>query len=265
MGQYIKAAFRLPLNLTGVAAFGILGFVAPYLWLAGLGLEVAALVLLATNPRFQNLVDGKRLQATAEAAEGKRRVLIRSLPVDLQQRLIELRRRAQKVIEVSAHADDFVSGSNRETLDRLEWVYLKLLIAKNNLAAAGTTDSVQSLTAQIAEMEAGLNSASSSESLRQSRMATQTILKERLANIDRRKETLDEVNSDLTRIEAQVELMLGNATMQGKPATISTDIELACNLAATNLYGESGGVVADLDEAFAGKTKGPRMHANERG
>jgi predicted RNA-binding Zn ribbon-like protein len=252
MGEYFKAAFLLPLNLVGVAAFGFLGFIVPYLWLPGIGLEAAALLLLATNRRFQIFVDGKRLQAAAEAAEVQRRVLIRTLPLNLQQRLIELRRRSEKVVEVGEHAGELLPASNRETLDRLEWVYLKLLIAKNNLAAAGTTDSVQSLTAQIAEIEAGLNAPSASESLRQSRIATQTILKERLANIQRRKETLDEVNSDLTRIEAQVELMLGNATMQGKPITLSTDIELESNLTAANLYGESGGVVADLDRALGG-------------
>lgn len=253
MGHYFKAAFRSPANLIGVAAFGILGFVVPYLWLAGLGLEAVFLVALANNKRFQDVVDGEQLQATAQASEAKRQVLIRSLPLELQQRLIDLRRRSQKVIEVSLHADEFVEGSNRDTLQRLEWVYLKLLIAKNNLAAAGLKDSVQNLTAQIGELETGLKSPAASESLRQSQTATLAILKERLANISRRKETFDEVESDLTRIEAQVELMLGNATMQGKPATISTDIELACNLAATNLYGESGGVVADLDQAFGGK------------
>lgn len=252
---YFKAAFRLPLNLIGVAAFGILGFVVPYFWFAGLGLEAVAILGLATNKRFQNLVDGEQLQAAAQQAETQRHVLIRSLPVNLQQRLIDLRRRSQKVIEVSANAGEFVAGSNRDTLQRLEWIYLKLLIAKNNLAAAGTTDSVQNLTAQLAELETGLNAPSASDSLRQSRLATQAILQDRLANIARRKETLDEVESDLTRIEAQVELMLGNTTMQGKPATISTDIELACNLEATNLYGESGGVVADLDHAFQAREK----------
>ena len=262
MGRYFNAAFRLPLNLIGVAAFLVLGFVSPYFWLAGLGLEAIALLVLSTNARFQNLVDGKRLQATAQEAEVQRRVLIRSLPVDLQQRLIELRRRSQKVIEVSEHADEFVAGTNRDTVDRLEWVYLKLLIAKNNLAAAATTDSLPHLTAQLAEIEAQLNDTSAAESLRQSRVATQAILKDRLANIQQRKATLDEVESDLSRIEAQVELILGNATVQGKPATISTDIELACNLAATNLYGDSGGVVADLDRAFGGTPGRTRKATN---
>jgi hypothetical protein len=261
MGQYFKAAFlarlpvpglgRLPLNVLGVAVFGILGFVAPVFWLIGLGLEVIFLVGLATNKGFQNMVHGEQLQVSAQLAEVKRGSLIRTLPLELQQRLIDLRRRSQKVIEVSEHADEFVAQTNRVTLERLEWVYLKLLIARNNLTAAGTKDSVTSLTTQIAAF---------GESPGPSQLATQAILKERLANIQRRKETLDEIDSDLTRIEAQVELMLGNAALQGKPVTVATDIELACNLAASSLYGESGGVVADLEQSFGGA---PGLRARE--
>jgi hypothetical protein len=81
-------------------------------------------------------------------------------------------------------------------------------------------------------------------------MATLAILKERIVNVRRRQESLAEIESDLTRIEAQVDLMVENATIQGKPQTISTDIELATNLAGASLFGDSETMVADLDQAY---------------
>jgi hypothetical protein len=94
------------------------------------------------------------------------------------------------------------------------------------------------------------------EALLNSKSATINILKERVGNIHRRRQTLEEIDSDLTRIESQVELILENTTMQGKPSTISTDIELASNLFASNLFGDSEITVAALDRTY-GDTKTP--------
>lgn len=221
MGPYLKAAFlarvpvpglgQLPLNALAVAAFGILGFVVPWLWLLGLGLETLFLFGLASNRSFRNLVDGRQLQASAQADAVRRLDQMRALPVELQQRLIELRRRSQKVIEVSEHAGDFDADNNKEALLRLESVYLKLLIAKNNLAAVAAGNSAPLLTAQIQDTQA-------------------------------------HVDSDLMKVEVQVELLLGNAAIQSKPDTTITDIEL-----------ESFGLIAGLDQALAR----PRIQAGE--
>jgi hypothetical protein len=83
-------------------------------------------------------------------------------------------------------------------------------------------------------------------------------LKERLASFQRRQEALQEIASDLTRIEAQVDLMLDNASIQGKPQTISLDIELATNLAGSLLYGDSEPAIADLDHALKAKPDAPQ-------
>ena len=42
--------------------------------------------------------------------------------------------------------------------------------------------------------------------------------------------------SDLVRIEAQVDLMRENAAIEGKPASVETEIELASDLASPDLY-----------------------------
>lgn len=264
MWRYLKAAFlvgvpvpgvgRLPLNAMAAAAFGIFGFAEPSLWLLGLGLETSILFALTTSERFRKVVDSEHLSSSERNVDAQRRALITTLPPDLQRRLIDLTRTCQRVLEVSRQSDDFLIETNRDALQRLEWVYLKLLVARNNLAAIPASGAEMNLRSQITDLNNSLNAGSASPSLRESKEATLAILKERLANVRRRAETLDEIDSDLARIEAQTQLLLENATMQGKPASISTDIELASNLASSNLYGDSGTAVADIDQKLGRKT-----------
>jgi hypothetical protein len=87
--------------------------------------------------------------------------------------------------------------------------------------------------------------------LRESKTATLAIMKQRLANLRNRTRTMQEIESDLTRIEAQVDLALENASMQGKPQTISLEIDLASDLVSGTLFGESQNDVAALERAFA--------------
>jgi hypothetical protein len=274
--RYIKAAFfsrapipalgQVPLNLLGVIGFSFLGLVEPSFWLLGTGLETLFLFSLATNSRFQNVVDAERLRAGEQDSEHKRRGLIASLPDDVRQRLGMLRAKCDRVAEINLNqqADEFTMAANRDALERLEWVYLKLLVARNNLLSTNMADAENTLRSQIATLEEELKKTGDSNALRQSRKATLNILKERLANIHLRSESLQEIDSDLMRIQAQVDLMIDNATMQAKPQTISTDIELATNLAGASLFGESEGVVADIDQALSAAPRNPAPRAPEQ-
>lgn len=265
MFRYLKAAFwigvdipglgRLPLNAMGAAAFAILGFAEPALWLVGVGLEASALFAMTTSERFRKAIDARDLGSAEMDAETRRRALVTTLPPPLQKRLLDLARNCERVEEVGRQADDFVVATNRDALRRLEWVYLKLLVARNNLVTMTAQDSGGQLAGQIREIETALGAPGLSENLRQSKTATLAILKERTANVRRRKETLEEIDSDLTRIEAQVQLLLENTTMQGKPAMIAADIELASNLASSGLYGDSGGTIAALDQTFGSRIR----------
>jgi len=260
--RYLKAAFfskvpipglgPLPANVLGVVAFGALGVAEPAFWLLGTGLETVFLFMLATNPRFQRSVDAQEVRGIETGADQKRRDLVRTLPPELQGRLRVLTARCSQVGEIfrNQQVQDFVLEAHQDALHRLEWVYLKLLVARHNLLSTASTETETALRARVTTLEAELQEGGDSSSLRQSRMATLAILKERIVNVRRRQESLAEIESDLTRIEAQVDLMVENATIQGKPQTISTDIELATNLAGASLFGDSETMVADLDQAY---------------
>jgi hypothetical protein len=260
--RYLKAAFfvgvevpalgRLPVNALAAAGFFILGFGHPGFWFLGLAVEAGIVPALAFNKRFQNVVDAGERQLSSGDAQAKRNSLIELLPVEYKRRLTDLERKCAKVLEVyhNAQAEDYVVDTNREVLENLKWVYLKLLIARFHLLTAGTEDTPEALAKKIGALESDLKTGQETPALRQSKAATLDILRRRLANVQRREQSLEEVESDLTRVESQVDLILDNAAMQGKPQTISTDLELASDLVSGGMFGDAESTVADLDRDY---------------
>jgi hypothetical protein len=274
--RYLKAAFlvgvqvpalgRVPLNALAAAGFLILGIGHPGFWFLGLAAEAAIVPTLAFNKRFQRVVDAEERQISDGDSEEKRASLVQLLPADYKKRLVDLDRKCGKVIEVyrNAQAEEFLIDTNRSALENLKWVYLKLLIARFHLLTAGTDDTPESLEKKIASLQLELQDGEETAALRQSKGATLEILKRRLANIQRREESLEEVESDLTRVESQVDLILDNAAMQGKPHTISTDIELASDLVSGGMFGDAETAVADLDRDYGKSRSGTKTAVPER-
>ena len=67
-GSYLAAAFNarpfgmfVAPNWVGLVAFGLAGLTNPGFWLIGAGVELAYLFGLATNRRFQQVVDRLRI------------------------------------------------------------------------------------------------------------------------------------------------------------------------------------------------------------
>lgn len=273
MWRYLKAAFlvgvdvpalgRVPINILAAAGFGILGFGHPGFWFLGLAAEAAIVPTLAFNKRFQNVVDAQDRRLSTDNSDAKRASLIQLLPADYKKRLTDLQRKCGKVLEVyrNAQAEEFLIETNQHALENLSWVYLKLLIARYHLLTAGTEDTADSLLKKIATIEKELRDPDETPALRQSKSATLDILKRRVANIQRREQSLEEVESDLTRVESQVDLILDNAAMQGKPQTISSDLELASDLVSGGMFGDAESTVADLDRDY-GKAQAPAKTAS---
>ena len=250
----MPALGRVPVNVLASTAFLILGFGHPAFWLLGLATEAAVLPSLAFSKRFQKYVDASEREETSGDSQVKRSALVQTLPADYRKRIDALDRKCAKVLDVyrNAQAEEFLIETNSETLDNLKWIYTKLLIARFHLLTAGTDDTASSLQRKIFSLEEGLHDPRESAALRQSKAATLEILKRRMANIQRREQSIEEVESDLTRVESQVDLILDNAAMQGKPQTISTDLQLASDLVGGGLFGEAESAVADLDRDYSG-------------
>ena len=262
MWRYLKSAFlvrvnvpglgHLPVNVLLAAAFLILGIAQPAFWLAGLAVEVTVVFSLAFSPRFQNLVHARELKASQDDDEQKRYTLLQVLPPESRRRIAELAAKCARVLDVyrSQQAEDYIIDSNQDALNRLQWTYLKLLVARHHLTSANHTESEQSLQRRISELEKELQQQNQPDSLRESKAATLAIFRKRLQNLLRSGQTLEEVDSDCARIEAQVDLLLENATMQGKPQTIASDIELASDLLGLGIFGDDEQAVTHLDRKY---------------
>jgi hypothetical protein len=90
-----------------------------------------------------------------------------------------------------------------------------------------------------------------SSALRKSREATLKILQQRLAHVDRREESIAEIDSDLTRIEAQVDLAVESAGLRGKQATVSTDIHFVSQFLDEGVFGEAGASITALESTYS--------------
>ncbi|HZU28080.1 MAG TPA: hypothetical protein VFA04_21295, partial [Bryobacteraceae bacterium] len=204
MLHYLKAAFfagidvpglgHVPVNVLGVAACIALGFLYPVIWYAGAALELLFLFTLAGNARFRRAVDAQDLVNEDTIAQ-KRLQLIDSLPQAEQRRFTGLLARFERLEEVfrSQQADDFILDQNRNVLRRLEWAYLKLLVAQANIGYMDSNgENEETLRARILALDSEART-SDPPALRESRAATIAILSERIANIRRRADTLQEI------------------------------------------------------------------------
>ena len=241
MRRYLSEAFwarpslagvgRVPWNALCVAGAAILGSGEHAIWLAAAGLETIYLYALVTNVRFQHWVDAKRLQ---EMQSGRSRTPAAAPMLDETQRrrVSELERKCATIEQLyrDAHEEDFLYDANRDALRKLTSLYARLLVAQRNLQSLDVTSRDADLRTSISAIEAELRDGSMSGGLRDSKTATLAILNQRLRNLHRRNESLAEIESDLTRIEQQIDLAVEDASLKGRPTAISADIDLVSYL-----------------------------------
>jgi hypothetical protein len=265
MLKYLKEAFwlgpqvpglgRLPVNALATLGFAILGFGHEAFWLLGAGLEATYLTLMATHPRFQRAIDARERFQEAGSAEQGRRALAASLTPEARRRFDALEAKIAQTLQTGreAHLGEFEIETRRDALDRLSWIYLKLLVARRQLEASRLHASEADLKRRIADLERELASGGQDPAtLRQSQTATLKILRQRLTNLERAEQTLKQIDSDLTRIEAQVDLAFESATLQGGGEAVAANLELASEVLDDGLYfGDLETAVASVDQVYA--------------
>src|SRR4029079_1958469 len=86
-------------NWVGVGAFALLGFLNPGLWAVGAGLELAYLLTLSSNKRFQRTVDATQVRQNVQGSAAKVTQLLNQLGPAERQRYAALESRCRTVIE----------------------------------------------------------------------------------------------------------------------------------------------------------------------
>ena len=138
--DYLSAAFSArPLgmfvapNWIGLAAAGLLGVVNPGFWVLGAGLELAYLLTLSTNGRFQRFVDAKESIGTQNDSLTRKGDLLSQLRSEDKQRFSEFEQRAQSILVLQNQTSTTTLAGIEEQkagLNRLTWMYLRLLSAR---------------------------------------------------------------------------------------------------------------------------------------
>ena len=221
---------RLPWNALAVVAAGIAGFWDPAIWGVATAGELVYLFTLASNPGFQQYIQSRRTEELRGDTEDARRSLLSRLGGSARQRYVKLEEK-RKRLDALYHDpsnDDLFTESNSEALQKLTWLYLNLLVAQRNLIVAPASDA-RDLEKQIAACERDL-AAAPSAATRASKEATIRLLRERLDNITHKEISLAEIDADLARIDTQLDFALEEATLRGRPAAISANIELTSRL-----------------------------------
>lgn len=221
---------RLPWNALAVVAAGVAGFWDPAVWgVAGAG-EFIYLLTLASNPGFQQHIQARKTVTLRGDSEESRKRLLSKLGGAARQRYVKLEQKRTR-LDALYHEpsnDDLFTQSNSEALQKLTWLYLNLLVAQRNLIVAPPSDA-RELQKQIATCERELATAPS-EAARASKTATLQLLRERLHNVTHKQISLAEIDADLARIETQLDFALEQATLRGRPAAISANVELTSRL-----------------------------------
>ena len=261
MFRALKAAFLLrwpvkglgdvPVNVLALTCLGVLGLGNPGFWLVGVGLETLYLATLSTNRRFVRWVDAQDRQLQDSTVDQKLHTLVNELAPEQRRAMDRLSDRCRRIEAFWQAGDEFQLVQNQEALRDLQWFYLKLLIAKQHLESADTEADIKKVQRDMQSLERDLADSSLTQATRESKTATLAILKKRAENIDRRKQSLDEIDSDLKRIEAQVDLVLENATLDGKPQSVAINLDLASQALDSGAFGSSAADVADVDAAYA--------------
>jgi chemotaxis protein histidine kinase CheA len=245
-GKYITAAFANRWNL--LAFFGGLTFatisgqvdvVAPLV----LAAEATYLCLLSSHPRFQKSVDARdasaRRRALGQSKEQAVDHILTVLPKPAQTRFQSLRTRCLKLRELAHNIKQpgaAVTASGLDSLqlrglDRLLWVFLRLLFTHHSLSRfleETNPDVIQKDIQRTEQRLANMDPENKSAFQGKIRRTLEDNLKtchDRQANYRKARENLEFVDLEIGRLENKIKSLAELAINRQEPDYISSQID----------------------------------------
>jgi chemotaxis protein histidine kinase CheA len=250
LGKYLKVAFTNQWNL--LALFGGLCFavlsgrldvVLPLI----LAAETAYLGLLGTHPKFQKYVDAQQHKAKqSQRTQSNQRALqhiLQVLPREDRQRYDELRTRCLDLRQIAADLKQpGVPGLSNPLdsiqlagLDRLLWVYLRLLFTRHSLARFLQQTQADRIRNDIERTENRLKSFRPDDNSPHAQKMRRTLddnLKtshDRLANYDKARSNFEFVELEIDRLENKIKSLAEVAINRQEPDFISSQVDQVAN------------------------------------
>lgn len=244
--RYIKAAFTNRWNLLGLA--GGIGFSLLTSPLVGLPLVAAAelgwLGLLGTHPKFQRYVDAQeQAQRRAEMAgtsEQRMRRILKTLPRGAEQRFLSLKDQCEELRGIAqhyraAHAGDEVDTDLAELrldgLDRLLWLFLRLLYTEHSLNRFFETTTIDRIEKEIRQLEKRLEREKDREQTPQRQRIAATLqdnlatCRERRANFEHARDSYELVKAEQQRLENRIRSLAEMGISRGDPGMLSSQVD----------------------------------------
>jgi len=253
--DYVRAAFHarpigmiVPPAWIGIGAFALLGLLNPGFWLLGAGLEMGYLYVLATNRRFQHLINAQDLLAAQRRWQDRVTQLVRQLDPQDQEDYLTLERRCQVILAQQqrvAHESGSTDAQN-QGLGRLLWIYLRLLLTRQAISRVLRDSEVfrkgaepASLPRRAEELQAQLKdeSVNGQPELKKSLQSQLEIIQQRIAGQEEARQKRSFTEAELTRIREQIELIREQAALTTSPEVVSQRIDqVAATLGGTTQW-----------------------------
>ena len=250
VGTYLKAAFLYHWNLLFVIGGGALAALSgkpdALLPIVG-GLEIAYLTGLLAMPRFRTAIDAreaaKERGATAAArvdpnAQQSLQRMIETLPqasvarfIALRQRCFEMRDIASRIRGQTAGSSDSGDAIRTPALDRLLFLFLKLLMSQAGLERFLRSASEKELAARLSETNSRLAAAQAGGDERTIRSLQDSVAdgELRLDNYRKSMKDAEFVAIELDRIETKIQALIEMGVSRQDPDALSHQVTAAAD------------------------------------
>jgi hypothetical protein len=249
MPDYLKEAFLFRWNLLflmgGTAAAALTPLAAVLLPLVAAG-ELTYLAGLVSLPRFRAAIDAKVHargavvggSATGQPPQVPLVTMLKGLPPDARTRFERLHARCLEMRGIAAGvrgaAGDQGSGAEdirTPGLDRLLWLFLRLLLSKTALDRFLQTMNEPEISTRLAELRKNLAAAQSGGDDRVVRSLQDSIAmgELRLDNYGRAKKNAEFVTIELDRIEGKIQALAEVSVNRQDPDFLSSQVDSAAD------------------------------------
>ena len=205
--------------------------------------EATYLGLLGTHPKFQLYVDAQSAKADRDVSSQRNQQILdkiqRSLPRDHYNRYVSLRERC---IQLGQIASDLKTPSNLDPslnleslhtkgLDRLLWVYLRMLFSQHSLERFFETVSEEKIKSDMERIDSQLNALRADDNsphaqkIRRTLVDNRSTLQERLDNYNQAKSNYEFVMLELERVENKIKSLAEISVNRQDPEFISGQID----------------------------------------
>jgi hypothetical protein len=246
LGRYLGEAFlfrwNLLLFLGGTAAAALTPFSDVLIPMVG-AVELTYLATLTSIPRFRAAIDAKvygeqKGPLAAEKAVPQQSLgsLLSGLPNDARSRFERLHARCREMRGIAAGVrgatgEQPASGDSLSTpgLDRLLWLFLRLLVSKTALDRFLRSMNEQEMTAKVDELRKSLEAAQkgTDERVTKSLQDSLAMGELRLENFNRARKNGDFVTIELDRIEGKIQALAEMAVNRQDPDFLSGQADAA--------------------------------------